>query len=447
MQQRGTDWRTILLAVGAAAGAVLAFSSLALLLVFNGFEGVRATVVGTHRTLLELVVLAAALLVIGAVFLLALYYSLLRLGGRVVPSSEPRLLKVWQASLLFLIWVAAALGAGFLVDKPVVKWITPLLYVLAIGVPVYFFVRLATGGLHPGSRQRVWGVLAAGIEMGIAPSVVAEVLLAVVAVIGLVIYVSLQPAQLATFERLARELENASDAQQVLDVMAPWLSSPLTLALALLFFSGFAPLIEETAKSLAVWSVFDQLSSPAQGFAIGALSGAAFGLVESLLVSATPDTSWTTTLLVRGTSTMMHIMAASLTGLGIGLFRSTHRWTRLFGLYLAAFALHGAWNAAVVALTFGSLHVTMSSGGVDLAGGALTLVGGVLLLALCGLIPLGMWGINLRLRTLAGPPAAVPGEGRTGAQTQGGAEEGTSVVATMLEEGGNRDTTSSAPRE
>ncbi len=58
---------------------------------------------------------------------------------------------------------------------------------------------------------------------------------------------------------------------------------------ALLFFSVFAPLVEETAKSLTAWTIFDHLSSPAQGFAIGALSGTGFGMVESLLASVQPD--------------------------------------------------------------------------------------------------------------------------------------------------------------
>ncbi len=418
IQQRETDWRTILLATGAAGGAVLIFAGVAFLLVFNGLEGVRPTLAGAHRSALDLVVLCTALIVIAAVLIVALYYSIVKLSGRTIRPANPRLLKFGQALLLIVIWAAAAAGAGFLFDKPIIKWITPLLYALAIAIPVYFFVRLATGGLHPGSRQRLWGVLATGIELGIAPAIIAEVMLVFIAVIALVIYLAIQPGQLTAFEQLASELENAGDMQQVLNAISPWLTSPLTLLLALLFFSGLAPLIEETAKSLAVWSVFDRLSSPAQGFALGALSGAAFGLVESLLVSATPDSSWTLTLLVRGASTMMHIMAASLTGWGIGQFRVTHRWSRLLGMYFLAFALHGVWNGSVVAITFGSLHTASGSSGLDMAGGLLTFLGGSVLLLLCLMIPAGMWAINRRFRSVA-EPAAAPGQSGVAAEAPG----------------------------
>jgi hypothetical protein len=410
-QGRGSDWRTILLATGSAGGALLAFSGVVFLLVFGSLDNAPTTLVGARRSTLDLVVSASALVVVGAALLLALYYSLVRLGGRAVPASNPRTLRVSQVLGLIVIWLAAAVGAGLLVDKPVVKWITPLLYVLAIGLPAYFFARLATGGLHPGSRQRTWGAFAAGIELGITPAIVAEVLLALIAVAGIAVYLSFQPDQLAVFRQLARELENSGGPQDALSIVGPWLTSPIALVLALLFFSGFAPLIEETAKSLAVWSLFDRLASPAQGFAIGAISGTAFGLVESLLVSATPDPGWTPTLLVRGVSTMMHIMAASLTGLGIAQFRSTRRFTWLLGLYLAAFFLHGAWNASVVAITFGSLRSAAVSSGPDVIGIVLILLGGAVLLVLCLSIPVGMWGINWRLRALAEAASASPQEG------------------------------------
>lgn len=412
MQERGSDWRTILLAIGSAGGAALVFIGAVTVLVFGSLGNAPTTLIVARRSTLDLVVSASALVVIGAALLRAAYFSFMQLVGHGVPASAPRLLRVWQGIVLTILWATAAAGAGFLVDKPIVRWITPILYVLAIGVPVYFFTRLATGGLHPGSRQRTWGAFAAGIELGIVPAIVAEVLVALIAVAGIAVYLSFQPDQLAVLKQLANELEHSGDPQKALSVAGPWLTSPFALVLALLFFSGFAPLIEETAKSLAVWSLFDRLTSPAQGFALGAISGAAFGLVESLLVSATPDSSWAVTLLVRGASTMMHIMAASLTGWGIAQFRSTRRLTSLLGLYLAAFTLHSAWNASVVAITFGSLHSAAVLNGSDALGIALILLGGAMLLALCLAIPLAMWGINWRLRSPAGAASASPATAR-----------------------------------
>ncbi len=416
MERTETDWRTILLLLGAAGGALLAYGIAASILIYASFEAASPQPAAAGRSAFEFIVLAGAPLVIGTVFLPAVYYSIRRLLGRAAIPAAPKVLRIPQAVVLVLVWAAAAAGAGLLFDKPVAKWITPALYVLAIGVPVYFFVRLATGGLHPGSRQRLWGVLTTGIGLGIVPAILVELMLVLVVFVLLVFYLALDPAQLATFESLAHQLQDTTDMGQVLNAVGPMLTSPIALLLALLFFSGLSPLIEETAKSLATWTVFDRLTSASQGFAVGAISGAAFGLVESLLVSAQPDASWATTLLVRGASTMMHIMSASLTGWGIGRFRVTRRFLPLLGMYLAAMALHGLWNASVVAITFGTIRSSLASGGRDPVGIILIFVGAATLVVLCLAIPLGMWAINRRFRKVA---SAAPGSGgATEAQRQ-----------------------------
>jgi RsiW-degrading membrane proteinase PrsW (M82 family) len=130
--------------------------------------------------------------------------------------------------------------------------------------------------------------------LSITPAIVAELLLGVLALIGVGIYVAMHPEQLSIFQNLLRQLQNASDTEQMINLVSPWLSSPIVLLGALVFFAALSPIIEETAKSLTAWTLFDRLTSPAQGFAIGAISGAAFGLVESLLVSDSPGPGWST---------------------------------------------------------------------------------------------------------------------------------------------------------
>lgn len=397
MEQHEADWRTIVLSIGAAGGAVIAFGTAVVMLLSAGLDLVRPQESLTGRTAFDFVVLAGAPLAIGAAFLPSLYYSIRRLSGHLVGAANPKVLTLPQGILLILVWAGAAAGAGLLVEKPIVRWITPLLFVLAILIPVYFFARLATGGLRLGSRQRLWGVLTAGIGLGIVPAIFLEILLAMIALVVAIIYLSINPGLLETFQKLATQLRDASNLDQVLRAAGPFLTGPTTLLLGLVFFSGFSPLIEETAKSIATWTVFDRLTSPEQGFAIGAISGAAFGLVESLLVSATPDQNWTTTLLVRGASTMMHIMSASLTGWGIGQFRMTRRPLPMLGMYAAAMGLHGLWNASVVAITVGGIR-SATSGGPDIPGVILVGLGVTVLAVLCLAIPISMWGINWQLR-------------------------------------------------
>ena len=322
MAGRGRDWRSILLGVASLAGALSAFALAGLMLLYALFGLIHPVPNLDSSMTLQAVVLASAILLTGAMSLPAAYYSLQRLRGAEIPEAAPKLLKAWQGLLLLLLWAGAALLAQLMVNNDVLRWFTPPLYLLAIATPVYLLVRLATGGLNAGSRQRLWGIPVASIALGTTSAIIAEAALMVIGLAAGAIYLGFHPEQLSVLRQIADRLANASNVESALNLVEPWLNNPLVVVLALLFFSVLTPVIEETAKSIATWAVFDHLGSPAQGFVIGALSGAGFGLVESLLASATPDASWAATLLVRGGSTMMHIMTASLTGWGIASFRT-----------------------------------------------------------------------------------------------------------------------------
>jgi hypothetical protein len=240
--------------------------------------------------------------------------------------------------------------------------------------------------------------------------------------VGLGVYIGLHPEQLPALQRLAAQLQNSADPEQLLNSAAPWLMNPGALLIAFLFFSVLSPMIEEVAKSLPAWVVSDKLRSPGQGFAVGAISGAAFGLVESLLASANPNADWTATLLVRGGSTMMHIMAAGLTGWGVASFRTTRSLGRMLLLYLLAMGMHGLWNASVVVMVFAALRSQLGSAGAGPVGVVLVLAGGTVLVLLCAAIPLALGLLNRGFRREAGAapltaaqPAPMPSAGDAGA--------------------------------
>jgi hypothetical protein len=108
-------------------------------------------------------------------------------------------------------------------------------------------------------------------------------------------------------------------------------------------------------KPLAVWFFARKLSSPAQGFALGMLSGAAFALVESLNASGDGSMSWPVIVLVRAGTGLLHMTASGLVGWGIASAFQQKRLLRLPAAYFAAVAIHGVWNACAVGLGFASL--------------------------------------------------------------------------------------------
>jgi RsiW-degrading membrane proteinase PrsW (M82 family) len=410
MADRGHDWRSILLGVASLAGALSAFAVAVLMILYAVFLPVHTDLNQNGPTTLQAIIVASGIMLTGAIFLPAAYYSFQRLRGVDIPEAAPKILKPWQGTLLVLLWAGAAVLAQLLEDNDIFKWFTPPLYLLAIGTPVYFLIRLAAGGLNAGSRQRFWGIPVASIALGMTLSIIAEATLVIIGLAGGAVYLFLHPEQLSVFKHITDQFTNASRIESALHIVEPLLNNPLIIVLALFFFSGFIPVIEETAKSIAPWTVFDHLESPAQGFVIGTLSGAGFGLVESLLASTTPDSSWAATLMIRGGSTMMHMLTASLTGWGIASFRTNKSTRRVIGSYALAMFLHSLWNAAVMMILFGGLRMSSNVGLPDPIGEVFVFFGISVLVILCLAIPLTLAFINRRLRTPLALTSAITSE-------------------------------------
>jgi RsiW-degrading membrane proteinase PrsW (M82 family) len=408
MSGRGRDWRTILLAVGCVAGAFLAVVLAASMAFYAALSPAGHSMAREGTSPLDVLIPATAILFLGALAIPAAYYSIIYLTGGASPAAVLPRLRLWQGVVLLLLWIGCALLAGFLVDKDPWRWLTPVLYLVAIGIPVYFLIRLAAGGLSVGSVRRLWGILSAGMVGGPGSAIFAELGLAIVLGAVVVIYLALNPERLAALRDLTIQLSGTSSMEQAANILQPLLQLPIAFILALLFFSGFAPVVEEASKSIAIWAVFDRLETEAQGFLAGVLSGAGFGLLESLLASATPDQTWAFTLLIRGGSSMMHVVTASFTGWGIGRYRLTRRVGPLLGGFGVAVVLHSLWNAAVVTMTFGSLKLGFNAGRPEIGAILLIALGGTLLCALCIAIPVALGRINARLRTASRSFASEP---------------------------------------
>ena len=123
---------------------------------------------------------------------------------------------------------------------------------------------------------------------------------------------------------------------------------------ALSYFALIIPAIEEIFKPIGVWIFGGKLESPAQGFALGALSGAGFALAETFGVSG-QTSEWASLLLSRIGTGILHITTSALMGAAIVLAWHQRRYFRLLGTYLLVIALHGLWNALAITYTFSSL--------------------------------------------------------------------------------------------
>jgi len=417
----GRDWRSVLLAIASTGGAIVAVAMAIIVIVYQA----AMTFGGDHKhPLIDAILLASAILFIGALLIPAAYYSFQRLIGEEVAAEPTKPMNIVTGVLLIFAWLGVSTLAQIFYGNTILRWITPPFYILSIGLPVYFFARLAIGGLSSGSKQRIWGALGSGMILGPSLAAFIELILVVFLLTGVGVYLGFHPELRFAFNTIKNQLNNAPNPDDILNLISPYLLNPMVIVIALLFFSVIAPLVEEAAKSLTVWAVFDHLSSPAQGFVIGALSGAGFGLVESLLASVQPDSSWATTLFVRGGTTMMHIMTVSLTGWGIASFRANKRAGRLIGMYALAMFLHGLWNASVVLIVIGSVRMTLGTQSLNIAGIALIVFGISILTIVTLIVPLVLGIINWRLRTATSPISSpilpfLPPQRREGEDAEG----------------------------
>ena len=345
------------------------------------------------------VLLASAILFVGAMLIPGAYYSIQRLIGEEVAVNATKPMNIGAGFLITFVWLGITALTQIFYGNALLRWITPPLYILSIGLPAYFFARLAIGGLDAGSKQRTWGALGTGMILGPSLASLIELMLVALLLFGVAVYLAFHPELRFMLNSIKDQINTASNPDDILTQISPYLLNPVVIALALLFFSVVAPLVEETAKSLTVWATFDHLTSPAQGFVIGALSGTGFGLVESLLASVQPDSSWATTLIVRGGSTMMHIVAASLTGWGIAWFRTTKHPARMIGMYALAMFLHSLWNACVVLMVMGSVRTALGAHSENIVGMAFIILGISILTIIALGMPIALGMINWRMRT------------------------------------------------
>jgi hypothetical protein len=201
--------------------------------------------------------------------------------------------------------------------------------------------------------------------MSLAPFllVAVESLIAILGLVGIVAYVMTQPELLSELEALSQKvmiLGPQSEAAQ--DLLAPYLTNPAVIIAALLYIAILVPAIEELFKPLGVWLLAGELDTAAQGFTLGALSGAGYSLVETIGVSGQAG-EWQSLLFTRIGTGLLHITTSALVGAAIVLAWRERRYVRLAGTYLLAVLLHGLWNALAMLFTFSTLAELMNQPG------------------------------------------------------------------------------------
>ena len=237
-----------------------------------------------------------------------------------------------------------------------INWFTlPLLTIPAVAIPIWLFIRLGTKDLYLGSRWRIWSTF--GLSMSLTPFLlfVLETVVIIFLVIIFIFYVVANPDLTEEIQTLSSQFAlTGPNPDEITELIVPYLAKPGVFISAILIFSAIVPLMEEAFKPLAVWFLVGKLKSQAQGFALGALCGAGFALVETFNNSAQTG-EWASVLFARIGTGAMHITTTALISAAIYSAWHEHRYLRLFATYLFGVFLHGLWNLLAVTTGFSSL--------------------------------------------------------------------------------------------
>ena len=387
--------RDLLLLIFSIAG-IMGLTGRGIYLLIMGFRSFKLVFTSDQvSTLLD----ASSMFFCAVLLLPLLVYCIRKLKGQEILQAKPAPIKFWQVIVLiggwlFLVILGSVLNNisnyGGLIAMP--------FFLLGIAIPVAGLAWIAIGGLQVGSWRRLWAAFAIGMTGSTVLAVLLEYSIVAIAALVAGVVAASNPEWLAIFQQVKNQVTNSGDVQTLLTTLAPYLTNPLVLLVALAFASVLAPIIEETLKPAAVWLLGKRLRSPAEGFALGALCGAGFALLEGSLAASGMAQLLGIGLAARAASSLMHITASALMGWAIASARLEKRYGRLAWTFLVSVSIHGLWNGSVILAVFGSLRITLQSASPDLLGILLVVAGigilGAMLLAIIIILPV----VNLRLR-------------------------------------------------
>jgi PrsW family intramembrane metalloprotease len=265
-------------------------------------------------------------------------------------------LSAWQILLIVILASLAILIGSWVGNLETVNLLVlPFLTVPAVVLPLAVLLTLGTRDLPLGARWQFWSVLGLGMTLTPFLLFVLEIVTGILFFLGILAYVSMQPELVYRLQALAQQiLVLGPQSETARELILPLLTKPGVIFTVLLYTALFVPAIEELFKPLGVWLLGNKLDSPAQGFALGALSGASYALIETIGVSGQGG-EWASLLFTRIGTGLLHITTSALMGAAIVLALRQRRYLRLLGTYVMAMTLHGLWNASAMLYTFSDL--------------------------------------------------------------------------------------------
>ena len=306
---------------------------------------------------LQLFMLAVGYAAIGILALPSAYYALWHVLDLRAIDFRPALAKLEPA--LWIVAFPLVLLVGYWVSSiSMVAWLVlPFMHLLAVGLPLAWILYLSIRSLPFGSPQRMWGVITSGLLLAPTMALFLEGLVGVVFVLFGVLYISRSPDLVDQISRFTEWMNLANPSPELLfDKIGPMMVHPVVILLVIFYGAVAVPLIEEALKPIGVWLLVGKKLSPAAGFVAGAMSGAAYALCESLVLTSDGQ-QWVSMMVARIGTAIIHIFTSGLVGWALVQARYKRTYVLLGVSYLVAVLIHGLWNALTLFSTFSVLAI------------------------------------------------------------------------------------------
>ncbi|HEY61991.1 MAG TPA: PrsW family intramembrane metalloprotease [Anaerolineae bacterium] len=347
--QSEAHWFSVVQFLVSSIGAVMLLGSTLIFMIIVVTTGISdVPYIDTTTTLL----LATGTFFAGVLLLPSGWYSALHLIGKPkkVGSANP-----WFLPAILLFPLAVALGEWIIKSSDAPWILLPPIHIMAVGIPILWFLELGRYKLPQFSSQRTWGIFGSGLVL--APLLLMILELAALGLImgAIVIYVIQRPDMSAELERLIYRLSVAPQSPDIIArILLPALKNRVVILGTLIFGAIIVPLLEELIKPIGVWMLVGQKPTPSQGFVAGLLSGAGYAMFENLALSASAGDAWSMIMLARTGTSLIHIMTTGLMGWSLALAWNQGKHLRLVLTYLGVVLIHGLWNGLVLTFTFAS---------------------------------------------------------------------------------------------
>jgi hypothetical protein len=295
----------------------------------------------------------AALFMLALLCLPSVFSSLSTASGGNPPRwlSAPMPALNWLPVVLFVLTLLIRLI--ILPEEPTPGFLPAGLTALAVVLPALWFLRLGARSQWGENCKRNSGLFTFSLSFTTYFILILEMVLFFAVVVGVLAALARNPQMMEVLENLMPLLEGANLApEELIELLAPLLSTPPIFIGILLLVALLIPMIEEAFKTLGVWLLKGRGISPAEGFVAGMFSGAGFALVEGLLNSATvassTSTDWLGFVVGRLGGTLLHIFNGGLLGWAMANAWQGKKPAKVVGIYFLTVLLHGIWNGLAI---------------------------------------------------------------------------------------------------